>query len=123
MSNGPVQFAIDFSQVTAGLTRLAQKADVAKAQAALRVAYEIIRLSAFEVPHDKGDLQNSATVQVISGEIVLGYHKPYAARLHENPQYRFQKGRKGRYLIDPIINNAGALGMKMGEGFQEELGI
>lgn len=121
MSDGPVQFQIDMSEVTAGLTRLAAKAEEAKGAAALAVAYEIIRLSSFEVPHDKGTLQNSATVQVIQGEIILGYHTPYAARLHEHPEYRFQKGRKGRYLVDPIIKNAAVLGLKMGEDFEKRL--
>lgn len=121
MSDGPVQFQVDLSGITAGLKRLAAKAEAGKAAAALKVAYEIIRLSSFEVPHDKGTLQNSATVQVIDGAIVLGYHTPYAARLHEHPEYTFQKGRKGRYLIDPIIKNAGVLGVQMGEGFEEEL--
>lgn len=116
-----LQFQVDISPLTAGLTQLSQKVTKSKIAAALSIAYEIIRLSAFEVPHDKGSLQNSATVQEIGDDIILGYHEPYAARLHEHPEYRFQKGRKGRYLIDPIVNNAGVLGIKMGEGFEQEL--
>lgn len=121
MSNGPVEFSVDFSGLSAGLQALSTKADEAKGKAALRVAYEIIRLSSFEMPHDKGTLQNSATVQVIDGAIVLGYHGPYAARLHEHPEYAFQKGRKGKYLSDPIVKNAAVLGVEMGEGFEEAL--
>lgn len=119
--SGALDFGIDISSLTAGITKFAKKIDVAKDAAALAVGYEIIRLSSLEVPHDKGSLQNSATVQVIGPDIVLGYHEPYAARLHEHPEYRFQKGRKGRYLIDPIINNAAVLGLKLAKGFEDEL--
>ncbi len=69
------------------------------------VATEILRLSGFEVPHDTGLLQSSGSVEDRRDESVVGYNKVYAARLHEHPEYRFQKGRKGKYLEDPIKNN------------------
>jgi len=69
------------------------------------VASEILRLSGREVPHDKGLLQNSGNVEDQKEESIVGYNKVYAARLHEHPEYRFQKGRKGKYLEDPIKNN------------------
>ena len=70
-----------------------------------KVAEEILRLSQFEVPHDTGLLQNSGHVEADGNGQIVGYNKVYAARLHENPQYNFQKGRKGKYLEDPIKNN------------------
>lgn len=71
-----------------------------------KVANEVLRLSAREVPHDLGLLQASGTSeQVGDEEVIVGYNKVYAARLHEHPEYRFQKGRKGKYLIDPIMHN------------------
>lgn len=71
------------------------------------VASEILRLSQREVPHDKGTLQNSGHVEpsLPSLEVIVGYNTVYAARLHENPEYHFQAGRKGKYLEDPIKNN------------------
>lgn len=69
------------------------------------VANEVLRLSTFEVPHDTGMLQSTGHVELEGDEVLVGYNKVYAARLHENPQYRFQKGRKGKYLEDPIKNN------------------
>lgn len=70
------------------------------------VAFEILRLSTFEVPHDTGLLQNSGTTQDQGdASVLVGYNKVYASRLHEHPEYRFQKGRKGKYLEDPIKNN------------------
>lgn len=119
--SGPLEYSIDMSSLTAGLSMLADKADKGKMATAMSIGYEIVRLSSFEVPHDKGSLQNSATVQQIGDDVVVGYHEPYAARLHEHPEYRFQKGRKGKYLIDPIIHNASILGVRFGKGFEEEL--
>lgn len=72
------------------------------------IATEILRLSNFEVPHDTGLLQTSGMVEDGSDESIVGYNKVYAARLHEHPEYRFQKGRKGKYLEDPIKNNMSA---------------
>lgn len=69
------------------------------------VASEVLRLSGFEVPHDKGMLQNSGSVEDREDESIVGYNKVYAARLHEHPEYRFNKGRKGKFLEDPIKNN------------------
>lgn len=76
-------------------------------QAVHDVGEEVMRLSSFEVPHDTGMLQNSGHVEQSGDEAVVGYNKVYAARLHEHPEYRFQKGRKGKYLQDPIQNNLG----------------
>ena len=70
------------------------------------ISEEVLRLSQFEVPHDTGALQNSGHVEYGNDlTSVVGYNKVYAARLHEHPEYRFQKGRKGKYLEDPIKNN------------------
>jgi hypothetical protein len=76
------------------------------AQAVDQIANEILRLSSFEVPHDTGMLQASGHVETQSDQsAIVGYNKVYAARLHEHPEYRFQKGRKGKYLEDPIKHN------------------
>ena len=69
------------------------------------VASEILRLSQYEVPHDAGELQNSGSISDEKDESIVGYNKVYAARLHEHPEYQFQKGRKGKYLEDPIKMN------------------
>lgn len=69
------------------------------------IAHEILRLSQLEVPHDKGTLQNSGHVESRRNEEIVGYNTVYAARLHEHPEYRFRKGRKGKYLEDPIKAN------------------
>lgn len=113
---------VDVSQFTASIKRLGHKADEAKKPSALSIGYEIMRLSSQEVPHDKGTLQNSGNVEQIGDDVVVGFHTPYAARLHEHPEYHFQKGRKGKYLEDPIRRNADVLGISFGKSFGSNLG-
>lgn len=75
------------------------------------IADETLRLSNEEVPHDDGMLQLSGNNQKMGkAHYQVGYHKEYAARLHENPQFNFQKGRKGKFLEDPIKNNLNRFG-------------
>ena len=73
--------------------------------AVVAVANELLRLSQLEVPHDEGTLQNSGHTERDGDDALVGYNTPYAARLHENPQYRFKKGRKGKYLEKPLKMN------------------
>lgn len=97
---------IDTSDFTKGLGRLDAAVKIAAMRGINDVASEILRLSTFEVPHDTGMLQASGHVeQEANDDVIVGYNKVYAARLHEHPEYHFQKGRKGKYLEDPIKNN------------------
>lgn len=106
----------------AAIDRLVHKLPDATADSNQAVADEVLRLSQFEVPHDEGTLQNTGAVEMQpNGDAILGYHTKYAARLHEHPEYRFQKGRKGKYLEDPIRDNAQALGLVFGRNIQTRL--
>lgn len=97
---------IDDTTFKLGMKKLDKRVEVVIQKAVNDVANEVLRLSSFEVPHDKGMLQASGhTNYWAKFDTIVGYNKVYAARLHENPQYRFQKGRKGKYLEDPIKNN------------------
>ena len=97
---------IDTSKLNAGIARLGLVMKKAVLQGINDVASEVLRLSSFEVPHDTGMLQSSGSIEQSTDEqVIVGYNKVYAARLHEHPEYRFQKGRKGKYLEDPIKNN------------------
>lgn len=99
---------IDTSSFNQGIAHLGKVMAVAILRGVNDVASEIMRLSTFEVPHDKGLLQTSGHVEPSKNdEVVVGYNKVYAARLHEHPEYRFQKGRKAKYLEDPIKKNTG----------------
>lgn len=74
-----------------------------------QAAGSALAASIMEVPHDEGALQASGSYDVTEekGEPVgaVGYSTKYAVRLHEHPEYSFQKGRKGKYLEDPMRNN------------------
>jgi hypothetical protein len=122
MADSNLDFTVDTSGMNAGIRRMVASIDPASKFSALAIGFEILRLSQMEVPHDKGTLQNSGTVQEIEDTVVVGYHTPYAARLHEHPEYHFQKGRKGKFLSDPIVRNARALGLKLADAFGEKLG-
>lgn len=90
-------------------------------QGMIDVAREILRLSSFEVPHDTGLLQASGDYDPVNDGVIVGYNKVYAARLHEHPEYRFKKGRKGKYLEDPIKHNLDAFRDFMGERIKGSL--
>lgn len=97
---------VDTSALKKGIVQATAQMKVAEWRAVMDIANEILRLSQFEVPHDTGRLQNSGHVEPqYMKKATVGYNTVYAARLHENPQYRFQKGRKGKYLEDPIKHN------------------
>ena len=112
---------VDAKQVVLNLKNIEKAFNDGVPKANLDVAYELLRLSQMEVPHDVGTLQNSGVVETVGEDVVVGYHEPYAARLHEHPEYDFQKGRKGKYLEDPILRNTKALGIAFVKVVTEEL--
>lgn len=59
-------------------------------------------------PFDEGTLAGSGEVTVNSSGTVasISYDTPYAARLHEHPEYNFQHGRIGKYLITAMQREA-----------------
>lgn len=62
-----------------------------------------------QVPFDIGTLSKTWFVEPLNNEIGFrfGYRTPYAARLHEHPEYKFKNGRKAKYLEQPIEENMG----------------
>lgn len=63
------------------------------------------------VPYDKGTLKNSGRVDASGrgGSIgaTVSYNTPYAARLHENPQYNFKGKGRGKWLQLAVQEMAG----------------
>lgn len=59
------------------------------------------------VPHREGILQASGDTDVDSANMraTIFYDTPYARRLHEHPEYRFNKGRRGKWLELTLIEN------------------
>lgn len=95
----------DASDFEAKVKQLTPKIQASVKKGLFEIGAEVLRLSSFENPHDKGILQSSQAIEPESDGYIIGYNKEYAARLHEHPEYNFQKGRKGKYLEDPIKNN------------------
>lgn len=59
-----------------------------------------------EVPLDQGPLMNSCYVDVNADgtEGTISYDTPYAVVQHEATWYQHQRGRKAKYLEDPVNN-------------------
>lgn len=114
---------VDDKQVQDNLKKLLKKAESGVLSILFGVAGEILRLSSFEVPHDTGLLQSSGGSEPDGQNVKVGYNKTYAARLHEHPEYHFQKGRKGKYLEDPIKKNMDVFLKFVGQGFKAEMGF
>lgn len=74
-------------------------------EAVHKIGDELLRISTKEVPHDEGILQASGRVDKEPEQAIVSYNTKYAARLHEHPEYKFKKGRKGKYLQDPLLQN------------------
>lgn len=100
-----INLFMDFDEFLERSEELVTRVTKRRKEAVEAVANELLRLSQLEVPHDVGTLQNSGHTEPERDDMLVGYNTPYAARLHENPQFRFQKGRKGKYLEDPMKKN------------------
>lgn len=105
-----VEFVSHFAAVTtdilAGVIRGENKA-----------GERLLALSREQVPWDVGTLAGSGAVVPAEDPdkgAAVTYDTPYAARLHEHPEYHFSKksnaGAKGKYLEDPGIDNREELG-------------
>lgn len=51
----------------------------------------------------------------------ISHNTPYAHRLHEHPEYKFQKGRKGKYLTDPLERNLVPFTRHLGKHLDDDL--
>lgn len=68
----------------------------------------LLALSRKDVPFDLGTLSNSGVVLPATTPedgAAVTFNTPYAARLHEHPEFNFQGGRKGKYVEDPALQN------------------
>jgi len=87
------------------ISKVTPKMDAGAGKGAGRAADELLRLSLAQVPFDTGHLQSTGKKTQKDLESSVGYNTPYAVRVHEHPEFRFQRGRKGKYLEDPLKNN------------------
>ena len=65
-------------------------------------------VSKAQVPLDQGPLMNSCYVDVNDdgSEGTISYDTPYAVVQHENTQFHHQRGRKAKYLEDPVFDKS-----------------
>lgn len=79
-----------------------------------------------QVPLDQGPLKNSCYVDVNDdgSEGTVSYDTPYAVIQHENMSFNHQRGRKAKYLEDPVYD--GGVQSEMAElaarGMSSEMG-
>lgn len=59
-----------------------------------------------QVPLDQGTLKNSCVVDVAGdgSSGTVSYDTPYAVIQHENTGFAHQRGRKAKYLEDPVYD-------------------
>lgn len=104
----------DDSDLQGGLNRLDKQVDRWWKDAREQMADTLLLISRMEVPHDKGTLQTSGHTFFEASEDAMctAYNTPYAAYLHEGFRrdgthkiMHFQKGRKKKYLEDPLKMN------------------
>lgn len=67
-------------------------------KAVLKAAKRLLEKSNSRTPYEYGALVGSSGIRTYKGVVYIFYDRPYAVRLHENPQFNFQGGRRGKWL-------------------------
>lgn len=79
-----------------------------------------------QVPLDQGPLKNSCYVDVNEdgSQGTVSYDTPYAVIQHENLKFNHQRGRKAKYLEDPVFDSGVQQEMAQlaQQGFSSEMG-
>lgn len=92
------------------------------AMAGLKLSAEyVLSLSKQHCPHDTGTLENSGGTDVKLFKAQVFYDTPYAARLHEHPEYNFQGKGQGKWLENALTQSnvqiIQLMKMSIGRGF------
>ena len=119
--NGWIEF--DDSDFQRGLDRLESMVSRAAKQALTDIGEELLRLSQLEVPFRSGHLKDTGNSEQRGDEVVVGYHTPYAAYVHEGRRFdgsrpirHYSNRRKGKYLEDPMKKNLSIFRRHFDEG-------
>lgn len=79
-----------------------------------------------QVPIDQGPLKNSCYVDVADdgSSGTVSYDMPYAIPQHEHTEFQHQRGRKAKYLEDPVNDPAVQREMRtlMARAYEEKMG-
>ncbi len=76
-----------------------EKAGVRGTKAA---AERVLKKANEHVPYELGILEDSGQVTMSGDEAAISYDTPYAARLHQHPEYNFQGKGEGRWLLNAL---------------------
>ncbi len=102
---------------------MTEKAETAATSGRAAIGDELLRLSNIEVPLDEGTLANTGISEPEGKDHIVAYNTPYAAKLHENPDFAFGNNRKGKFLEDPIKHNLKEFQFIFGKEFEAGLKI
>jgi len=107
-----LEVKFDTKEAMKGLDKLGVIGDLIKVSALNEMADTLLLLSRFEVPLDKGQLQNSGSKSIGDDDIEVGYNKVYALYQDEGGDSKrkitnYQNGRKSQYLKEPFEKNIG----------------
>jgi len=114
MSKKGFRVEFDTSDFNKGMDELDRKVDQWWREARERMADSLLLLSRLEVPHDTGFLQASGHVfyDLADDSWNVAYNTVYASYVHEGMRrngshviQHYQKGRKKKYLEDPLKLN------------------
>jgi len=88
-----------------------------------KTAEILLEKSKDHVPHDKGTLENSGSVDYIETPPTASvfYDTPYAIKLHEHPEYKFKGKGQGKWLVNAKNNNVNTLKAAMQRFMKEGL--
>lgn len=83
----------------------------AAAQGLFLAAEHVLSASKKIVPHREGTLADSGATDVDEGSLTasISYDTPYAARQHEELDWRHDAGRQAKYLEQPLSTEAQAV--------------
>lgn len=91
---------------------------------AVRISAEVLlQISKNHVPHDKGILENSGSVDFTKDGPTASvfYDTPYAERLHEDPDINFKGKGRHKWLEDAAKTNQKVLLKAMQQAMREAL--
>lgn len=95
--------------------------DAGQREALTRAAGLVLGVANRTVPYQEGTLADSGFPDVDGDTATVSYDTPYAVRLHENPQYNFHLGRRGKWLSLALGECADAVHAIMGKAMGEKL--
>lgn len=127
MAKDKFDLNIDDSGFQKVLDRLQRGLEAMALRGKMEMADTLLALSRLEVPHDVGTLQKHGSVVPDGDEVYVAYNIEYAAFQHEGGDGRrvirhYQKGRKKKYLEDPLKLNLSKWMEMAAEELSKEIG-